>query len=81
MKRLGNGEFYIATAVNGMRSYDIDGVGSTAAEAVRICKAKVKQERKKANFPPYEFMDDIQAVGPLEIGKAYYDLGRAGEIK
>lgn len=72
---------WIATAENAVSSYDIDAIGKTKEEAEARCRWAVRKERKRLDLPPYEYMDDIQAVGPMEVGRAYYDLSRAGEVK
>lgn len=73
-------KIYIASAENALGSYDIDAVAGTAEKAVYLCKQAVRRERKRLGYPPFAYMDDIQAVGPLEFGSAYLDMGRAGEI-
>lgn len=71
---------WIASAENALGSYDIDVVADTRVQAVRLCKAAVNKARKAAGYPPYAYHDDIQAVEMI-IGRAAYDMGRAGEVK
>lgn len=66
----------------GTGSYTIDAVGKTEAQARRLCVAATKQvllQRGSVNvrtdISPY--IDTVD----LEVGKAFYDMGKAGEVK
>lgn len=72
---------WIATAERAIASYSIDAIGDTKEMAEKVCIAAVRRERKRLGWPPYEYEEDIQAVGPLRVGEAYLDMGRAGEVK
>lgn len=76
-------KIYLATYTRGIGGYTIDAVGTTRESAVDLMRKAVQAAARRWGVDHQDFSIDDEDidVAELVIGKAYYDLGKAGEVK
>lgn len=78
---------FIATATEAYGNYDISAVGGTREEALRQLSKVLWAEERRGNLTGFwsrslhagDWREDIN-VAELEFGKAYLDMGAAGQV-